>query len=543
VNKQDKYIKINILPENYKIIYKADQPLMQIIEKNDLPVYQPCGGNATCGKCLIRFLSGAPEPTYNDRLFLTPEELEKGFRLSCQCVLHEDAVIEIPEFPDDLIVSDHLELQNPLVNLKKIDAEQPNRSTMGIAIDVGSTTLAVCLMDMRTGHTYAIDLALNPQSKFGDDLITRINYIIKNIGAEKKLHKILIEKLNSQIKKICQSADIRPDRIDAVVVSGNAVMNHLFLEINPKNLGFAPFKPEFYQMKEVMARKVGLAIKPQASVYVMPNIGGYVGGDIVSDMLCAGFGKQDRKIKLLIDIGTNCEVVLEHPDGRLATSSPAGPALEGSCIRFGMRAESGAIFDIDESGNVLTIKNKPVRGICGSGLFHLIDAFYTAGLIKASGLIEDDKINSRHVIREFESQKAILLDSEESQSAREVYLTQADVREFQLARAAIIAAWKMLCDQAGIKTMDIDDIYIAGAFGNFIRPEAAIKLGLVPLREINKIHLIGNGSLEGGRLILTNADLLVRASSLAETTQFVELGGKPEFQEVFVENMTLPTLP
>ena len=317
-------------------------------------------------------------------------------------------------------------------------------------------------------------------------------------------------------------------------------MNHFFLGINPKNLGFAPFKPEFYKMKEVLARKVGLTIQPQASVYVMPNIGGYVGGDIISDLLCAGFGKQDHKIKLLIDIGTNCEVVLEHPDGRLATSSPAGPALEGACIRFGMRAESGAIYDIDDSGNVLTIKNNPVRGICGSGLFHLIDALYTIGLIKASGLIEDNKSNSRFVIREFESQKLILLDNEGSQSAREVYLTQGDVREFQLARAAIIAAWKMLSDLAGIKTSDIDDVYIAGAFGNFIRPEAAIKLGLVPLRDINKIHLIGNGSLEGGRLILTNADLLDRASNLAETTKFVELGGKPEFQEVFVENMTLP---
>lgn len=191
---QDKYIKINILPEDYKIIYQAGQPLMQIIEKNDLPVYQPCGGNATCGKCLIRFLSGAPEPTYNDRLFLTPEELEQGFRLSCQCVINEDAVIEIPEFPDDLIVSDHIELKNPLIDLKKIDAEQQKPSTMGIAIDIGSTTLAVCLMDMRSGQTYAVDLAINPQSKFGDDLITRLNYIIKNVGAEKKLHKVLIDK-------------------------------------------------------------------------------------------------------------------------------------------------------------------------------------------------------------------------------------------------------------------------------------------------------------------------------------------------------------
>ena len=540
MNDKDKYIKINILPEDYKIICQAGIPLMEVIEKNDLPVYQPCGGNATCGKCLIRFIKGIPEPGYNDRLFLTPLELEQGFRLSCQCVVKEDATIEIPEFPDDIKVSEQLDLENPLVKPDEIKPAHARHKTMGIAIDVGSTTLAVCLMDMVTGQTHAIDLAINPQSKFGDDLITRLNYIIKNPGAELKLHKILINKLNNQIKKVCHSADMKPELIYAAVVSGNAVMNHLFIGINPKNLGFAPFKPEFYEMKKLRARKVGLTAQTQANVYVMPNIGGYVGGDIISDMLCAGFGKQGKKTKLLIDIGTNCEVVLEYPGGRLATSSPAGPALEGSCIRFGMRAESGAIYDVDEEGNILTIKKRPVRGICGSGLFHLIDALYSDQMIDRSGLIKESNPDYKFPVCEFESQNAFLLSSEEKQSVRRVYLNQGDIREFQLARAAIIAAWKMLSDLAGLAAEEIDDVYIAGAFGNFIRPDAAIRLGLVPIRDINHIHLIGNGSLEGGRLVLTNSDLLDNARELSQTTEFVELGGKPEFQEVFVDCMALP---
>ncbi len=602
MTKVDKSIKITLLPENIECIAKPGSPLMQIIVKYNLPVYQPCGGNATCGKCIIRFLAGAPAPTYNDHLYLTPDEMHQGYRLACQCVLKNDARIEISKLSETMEIMARvpvgIELTNPLIYQKNLNIKPPDlesllsdeellRETldpetiipeyilyklpemlrnsdfkltgilskdriidivgrtdsveaMGIALDVGSTTLAVLMIDLVSGKTRAIDVAINPQSKYGDDLITRINYIIKNPGAEIKLRDILLAKINSLFKKICHATRIKPENVYACIVSGNTIMNHLFLGINPKYIGLAPFTPVFRQMKETNAAGAGLDIHPGADVRIMPNIGGFVGGDIVSGMLCAGFGNQDDRIKLLIDIGTNCEVVLEHPNGRLAASSPAGPALEGACIRFGMRAESGAIYDIDDSDNLITIRNKPVRGICGSGLFHLIEALYRKSAINATGLITNDKNNVKFPVREFESNLSFVLTADETKSGREVYLTQPDIREFQLARSAIIAAWKMLCIPAGIQSSDIDEVYIAGAFGNFIRPDAAISLGLVPLKDINKIHFIGNASLEGGRLILTNSDLSDRACELASTTQFIELAGKPQFQDVYVENINFP---
>jgi uncharacterized 2Fe-2S/4Fe-4S cluster protein (DUF4445 family) len=598
----NKSIKITLLPENIECIEKPRTPLTKIIDKYNLPVYQPCGGNATCGKCIIRFLDGAPDPTYNDRLYLTPNELSQGYRLACQCLLKNDARIEISELSETMEimagVSARIELKNPLIYHKNLNIKPPDLESllsdeellhetldpetiipeyilyklpemlrnsdfkltgilskdrildiagrtdtveiMGIALDVGSTTLAVSMIDLVSGKTRAIDIAINPQSKYGDDLITRLNYIIKNPGAEIKLRDILLAKINSIFQKIFNANQIKPENVYACIVSGNTIMNHLFLGINPKYIGLAPFTPVFRQMKETTAARVGLDIHPGADVRIMPNIGGFVGGDIISDMLCAGFGNQDDRIKLLIDIGTNCEVVLEHPNGRLAASSPAGPALEGACIRFGMRAESGAIYDIDDFDNFITIKNKPVRGICGSGLFHLIEAFYRKGAINLTGLITNDKNDLKFPVREFESDMSFELTAVKTKSGRDVYLTQSDIREFQLARSAIIAAWKMLCELAGIQSSDIEEVYIAGAFGNFIRPDAAISLGLVPLKDMNKIHFIGNASLEGCRLILTNSDLLDRAGELASTTQFVELAGKPQFQDVYVDSINFP---
>lgn len=602
MNKADKSIKITLLPDNIECIEKPGSPLMQIIDKYNLPVYQPCGGNATCGKCIIRFLAGASDPTYNDRLYLTPNELNQGYRLACQCVLKNDARIVISELSETMEimarVSAMIDLKNPLIYQKNLNIKPPDLESllsdeellhetldsetiipeyilyklpetlrnsdfkltgilskdrvldivgrknsveiMGIALDVGSTTLAVSMIDLVSGKTRAIDVAMNPQSKYGDDLITRINYIIKNPGAEIKLRDILLARINSLLQKICHANRVKPENVYACIVSGNAIMNHLFLGISPKYIGFAPFTPVFRQMKEATAARVGLNINPGADVRIMPNIGGFVGGDIVSDMLCAGFGNKDDRIKLLIDIGTNCEVVLEHPNGRLATSSPAGPALEGACIRFGMRAESGAIYDIDNDDNFMTIRNKPVRGICGSGLFHLIEAFYRKGAINTTGLITKGKNDLKFPVREFESNLSFVLTAGETKSGRDVYLTQSDIREFQLARSAIIAAWKMLCILAGIQSSDIDEVYIAGAFGNFIRPDAAISLGLVPQKDMNKISFIGNASLEGGRLILTNSDLLDHAGELASTTQFVELAGKTQFQDVYVDNINFP---
>jgi uncharacterized 2Fe-2S/4Fe-4S cluster protein (DUF4445 family) len=431
--------------------------------------------------------------------------------------------------------------------LLEVEAGDTTNKMFGIAVDIGTTTLVVSIHDLVSGKTLGIEAAMNPNIKYGDDLISRISFISDDRKNLQILQNMLIGQINSLIGKIRRRAKIARKNIYSMTVAGNAVMNHLFFGVNPKNIALAPYTPVYKKPKRTQSGLLKLATHPQALVYILPNLGGFVGGDIVADMLVAGFGMNTDKIRLLIDIGTNCEVVLEKNGTCLAVSSPAGPALEGAGIKYGMRAEVGAIYDIrldEDNFKLQTIKKQPARGICGSGLFHLVEAFNSKGLINNDGTITDAEQISDPNIKTLFNKRITTVDGtkaiELADKPKDIHLTQKDIRAFQLARSAIVSAWDILCKELSCTPEEIEEVYIAGAFGNYIRPDTALRLGLVPDVGLEHIHFIGNAALEGARMVLLNRRNMQFITKLIKKTKFMELGGRADFQESFIMNLYLP---
>jgi len=608
---QKKVFQLRIEPEGVEVTVSSGSKLTAALKNSGFPIVLPCGGNGSCGKCTVKFLSGAPEPEYEETLFLSGKQLENGIRLACISHVVSDAEVSIDEIrevsgeqilaagrshqikpdpvvskkvikispasPQDLKCDEQIilgDVENAAIENVEILRHLPQminqgaqeatvtlygpvvlsaevgdtgKKLYGIALDLGTTTIVFSIIDLIHGKTEFLHAGPNPQRQHGDDLISRLTYVGSGKTHLRNLSTGVIGYLNQMIQDGCKKLEISPHDIFMLTVSGNTVMNHIFLGVNPSRIGHAPYTPVFKNARSFTAEQLELAIHPQAPVFIAPNIGGFVGGDIISDMLVAGFGKRHKKIRLLIDIGTNCEVVLEHDSRVWAASSPAGPALEGACITSGMRAAPGAILDArftDDQLHLQTIGDQIPRGICGSGLFHLVDIFYQKDLIDPSGRLRQTQDIKQESARALVT-KFINEGSHNNRSIRVsdgIFLTQNDIREFQLAKAAIASAWQYLCETAGCLPADIDAVYIAGAFGNYIRPQAAINLGLIPAIDLQHVHFIGNASLEGARMMLLNRKYQRAADRLARMTNFIELAGRPEFQDLYVENMRLGIL-
>ncbi len=477
---------------------------------------------------------------------LVQEEIEREYQIR--------ATVSLPvlrRLPEVLRENDY-QVTVTVMDQEIIDVEGGNtvEQAFGLAIDLGTTTVVVSLHHLLSGETIDIAASINPQARFGSDLISRLTYISQQADGLEHLHKVIIQGINSLVAELCKIHQVATNNVYLMTLSGNAGMNHLFLGINPQSLALAPYTPVFKELRKERAADLGLAVSTGANILITPNLGGFVGGDVLADMLVAGFGQKDKKSKLLIDIGTNCEVVVETDSIRMTASSPAGPALEGASISFGMRAESGAIYDAHWQGSELlvdTIDDEPARGICGSGLFHLIDVLIQKKIIKSTGKWNEQSDLDTAEIIEFYRQRmglyrgehALLIEGVLQGAKRNIYLTQTDIRAFQLAKSAITSAWQVLCQLAGIQPLAIEDVYLAGAFGNFIRPRTAVDLKLVPAIDLNRIHFIGNASLEGARRILLDQDQLKQVDWLAASTRFVELAGRADFQDLYVQNMIL----
>jgi len=439
-------------------------------------------------------------------------------------------------------------LETEIIDLLPVESKAP---LYGLAVDIGTTTLALSLIDLVSGETIGVESALNPQAEFGDDLISRVAAIMRSEALLREMRNKVIRVLNGKIRNLLHLKHLNKNQVYQAVVAGNTVMNHIFSGVHPGSVAYAPFAPVYKIREPLPASETGLTMAESGKVYVLPNIGGFVGGDVVADLLVSGFGKQRDEKRLLIDIGTNCELVLKYEQQYLAVSSPAGPALEGAKISQGMRAETGAISDAEiKQGRLVytTIGHKPARGICGSGLFRIIELLLEIGVITEEGRIVSageipDKNWRVYFTPRIKSNKhgvnKILLLSSKEKAAKGIYLVQQDVREFQLAKAAISSAWKMLLKEVSGRWQALDEVHVAGAFGNFIRPQTLQRLGVLPPVAAKKIRFIGNAALEGARMVLFNRENLGRCSRLIGQVRFLELAGKPDFQDVFVSELRL----
>jgi len=410
----------------------------------------------------------------------------------------------------------------------------PKSRHLGLAIDLGTTKVAGYLVDLSDGRTLAVKGVMNPQTSYGEDIISRINRVVKSQDGDTQLQKLAIDAINELSTALCAEAGTRPEEIVEAVVVGNTAMHHLFLRLPVKQLALSPFVPAISRALEVRAGEMGLNIAPGAYVHLLPNIAGFVGADHVA-MLLATDAWQAKKTTVALDIGTNTEVSLICK-GKIATTSCAsGPAFEGSHIKYGMRAAPGAIERLRIDGDKIqyqTIDRAPPAGICGSGILDALAQLYLAKIIDEGGRI----INNRPRVRAYKGQhEFILVSKEERKGKPAITITQHDVRELQLAKAAIRTGIQMLLETSGCSEDNIKQVIIAGAFGTYIDVASAVAIGMLPSLPLNRFRQVGNAAGMGAKLALISLKSRVKAQAVASRVSYIELASAPKFEQVFIQ--------
>ena len=384
------------------------------------------------------------------------------------------------------------------------------------------------LLDLATGKELAHASMLNPQSQFGADVISRCEYAIA--GGLSELSKVIRDALNQLLEEACAQAGKEKEQIYVATVVGNTCMHHLYMGIDPTPLTVVPYEAVVKDYMTVTPAEVDMQINPEGKVQILPNIAGFVGADTVGCLLATAFDEIED-LSLMIDIGTNGEMVMGNKDHMIACSTAAGPAFEGAKIECGMRGMSGAIDHIKADGTNLVchvIDDVKAVGICGSGLMDAIAAGLDIELIDESGKIDED---FDYVYRQ-EDTNLLAFKLRDG-----VYLSQKDVREVQLAKGAIAAGIELMAEKLGIQVSDIKKIMIAGAFGNYMDPHSACRIGMLPIELEDRIEMIGNAAGEGSRIATLNIDEFERAQTIREKVEFLELASSPNFQDTFVDNL------
>jgi len=423
------------------------------------------------------------------------------------------------------------------------------QSLYGVAIDIGTTTVVLKMLDLRTGEVLGVQSAENQQKRFGADVISRLEFVGSQSDGLQYLHYEILEQLNVSLETLSNEANINQEQIYAAVITGNTVMQHLFLGINPKTLASAPYYPVFQGPVVARSSDLGLNLHSNAYFYTSPNLASFVGGDITSVLTVLDLEKSEQP-QLVVDIGTNGEIVLGNKERLICASSPAGPAWEGANIKWGMRATRGAIERAKIKDNQLvlrTIGNVEPVGICGSGLIDLVAEFRRTGLIDESGRILNP--NEHHDLSVPKGAKILPRENGTVDIAianlhieNPILLTQKDIREVQLAKGAITSGIQMLLQEFGIGVSELSAIFIAGGFGNHVKGNDAVDIGLLPGIDPEKIHFIGNAALTGAEAILLSKEARIKAEQLSRMVEYVEISGRPEFQQIFVDSMTFPSL-
>jgi len=437
-----------------------------------------------------------------------------------------------------------------LCDQELIDVEKGNtvKEAFGLAFDIGTTTVAGYLLDLVNGTELSVVARANPQIVYGDDVITRIGFAHENEDGLRKLQSVILNTLNEIIQETTQRARIKKNNIYKIVISGNTTMHHLLLGLPVTFIAASPYIPVIREGITLKAKELpGINLPPNAQVYFTPHISAFVGADISTGILSSGLWKSKKTI-LFVDLGTNGEIVLGNKDKIWACSTAAGPAFEGARISSGMRAATGAIDRVSIEDDHLiyhTLEDGKIRGICGSGLIDLVAKMLDLGLIDKTGRLIDPagcraKISetmAKRIVQNEKKNQFLVADGSETQSGHPLFITQKDIREVQLAKAAIFAGITTLLKEAAIHAEDIDEVLLAGAFGNFINKESARRLGLIPSLALNKIASVGNAAGKGSEIVLLSDKMKRTCSEIARETEYVELSSRKDFQKEFMDAM------
>ncbi len=580
--------KVKVINENRVIESRGLKTLLELLIENDVYIESPCGGKGSCGKCLVKINN------------------EPVFKLACQTQVDSDMTVEVvstkPEEEKILVDGTMMELEIlPLITKELVNPEAltyksealdkaVNRSyksplnfsyanykelseifnenfeeltltlenkedilnlepgdtrekIYGIAIDIGTTTVAGYLWDLHKGEKICTSAMLNKQSPYGADVISRITYCLESENGIEELQNKALETINFLIEDLCKKGDVDKDNIYHLNLVGNTTMSHLFWGFNPTTLGRSPYLPVTQKPVRAKAKEISIDINPKGEVVFMPSIAGFVGADTVGAALATQI--DENKKELLLDLGTNGEIVVTGNGKMIACSTAAGPAFEGAKISHGMQATSGAISRVTyENNNLLytTIGNDFPKGICGSGLMDIMAILIRKGVIDKSGRIvsaeniEDQELAKR--IKEKENVKSFVIASpKEGQDGKEVILTQKDVREVQLAKGAVAAGISALLSETEITYDELENVYLAGGFGNYVDVESIRTLGLFSEVKSENIIPVGNAAGSGCQMALVNKNIYEQAIDLVEKVDHLELASKPEFQTLFMEAM------
>lgn len=526
-----KHYSVTFRPEGQQISIHAGATLLEAAGQAGIVLNTVCGGGGTCGKCEVLLLP------------------ERRRVLACRYHVESDLIVEVPvqsRFFEQQIL--HHGIDRQIVVEPPIHAHLPELKkadhVFGVAVDLGTTTVVAKLMDMTTGECRATAAAGNPQIAFGDDVISRIAYAERPEGA-KELHKAIIGCLNELLGRLTMHSRVEARDIYEMTVAGNTTMTHILLGFPLRQLGQAPHCAYVTEAQDRNAGQMGIAINPRGNVHVIENIAGFVGSDTTAAAVAVGMDEIEA-MTLLVDIGTNGEIVLGTREEMYAASCAAGPALEGARIGQGSRAVEGAIEAVvicDDGGDldVDVIGGGPARTICGSGLIDAVAVLLELGLLEEMGRLAgreeaDERLAPairRRLIDQGGHPAFVLAHSADGGAA--VVLTQKDIREMQLAKAAIRAGIRLLQKKAGIVDSDIQQVLLAGAFGNYIRRDSALRIGLLPQVDVEKVHFVGNAAGSGARMILLSSECRRIAADLAKRIEYVEIAYQKEFQTVFAE--------
>ena len=525
---------------NKEYPFEKGENLLDIMVRNGLEVENHCNGKGTCGKCRVKVVSGYDKsPGSIERKYLTDEEINLNIRLACQ--IKPENHIEIEEAGNQP-VSGSILTSGYVPEFEKDNTYKG----YGVAVDIGTTTMALSLADMESHMEKAQASSINPQKKYGMDVLTRITYAVENEEGIKDLQSTLVRGINDMIEEVSiieagekglDKEDIKRN-IKEIAVSANCTMSHTLLGEDITPLGRYPYTPVFKETKKISARDIGIEAGEECVLYTLPQVSAFIGADIVAGAYVCSLGRREGNT-LFIDIGTNGEIVLAKGSELMCCSCAAGPALEGMNIKYGMRAQEGAVEDIkienDGSVTLKVIGDTEARGLCGSGILAAVRELVEKGLIKPRGAFLklkeiDDSNPLKKLIREVDSKREFVLSDR-------VQVTQSDVRQVQLAKGAILSGFTALIQKAGIQMDDLDEVLIAGQFGSYLPEESLVGTGILPPQVKDRIVYMGNTSKTGAYMFLTSLKVRKDIENIAEKMYYYELSTMENYESIFRKSL------
>jgi len=529
-----KHFTITFRPDGKRVSIHEGATLLEAAGQAGIILNTVCGGKGICRKCVVKL-----EPSGQEVL-------------ACQYRIQSDLIATVPPtsrfFKQKILehgVGSYAQFQ-PDVYRKYL--KSPTDSTeriFGVAVDIGTTTVVAKLVNMTNGQCVATEATLNPQICYGDDVISRITYGQTETKLA-HLHQTIINCINELITRLCAQASIDVLDIYEMCAVGNTTMNHIFLKLPIVQLGQAPYHAFSLDARDIPPAELALQMNPSGNVYTPANIAGFVGSDTTAVGLAVNIMSAEE-VTLAIDIGTNGEVILGTKDKLYSASCAAGPALEGARIEQGSRAVEGAIEAVvinEDDIDVDVIGGKEPRSICGSGLIDAVAVLLDLGIVDASGRFVERKELAKKLpprilarMMEHNGQPAFCLCRDRDDKGPNVLLTQKDIREVQLAKGAIRTGIKLLQKKLGLGDCDVKAVLLAGAFGNYIRKESALRIGLLPKVQLEQIHFVGNAAGSGAEMMLLSSRLRASAAELARKIEYVEIAHEKDFSSIFAESM------